>query len=123
MAVAWNASAAALRALHSALPLLMRAGRIVVLAGGKGAVPVAPSFMPEFDLDRYWQRHGLVAEKIVLEPMAGAAGPALMDAALAANADLLVLGAFGRTRLSEWMLGGVSRHMIKHSTVPLLMRH
>jgi nucleotide-binding universal stress UspA family protein len=123
VAVAWNASVAALRALHSALPLLMRAGRIVVLAGGKGAVPGAPSFMPGFDLDRYWQRHGLVAEKIVLEPMVGAAGPALMEAALAANADLLVLGAFGRTRLSEWMLGGVSRHMLEHSAIPLLMRH
>jgi nucleotide-binding universal stress UspA family protein len=121
--VAWNGSVAALRAMHSALPLLMRAGRIVVLVGGKGALPGTPSPMPNFDLDRYWQRHGLTAERVEMEPMEEAAGPALMNAALAAKADLLVLGAFGRTRLSEWMLGGVSRHMLEHSPIPLLMRH
>ena len=50
-------------------------------------------------------------------------GGALLSAAMAANVDLLVMGAFGHSRTREWVLGGVSRHMLAHSPIPLLMQH
>jgi nucleotide-binding universal stress UspA family protein len=33
------------------------------------------------------------------------------------------MGAYGRTRLSEWVLGGATRHMLQHASLPVLMRH
>jgi nucleotide-binding universal stress UspA family protein len=50
-------------------------------------------------------------------------GPALLEAAQEVAADLLVAGAYGRPRLAEWVLGGVTRHLLRHSTLPMLLRH
>lgn len=121
IALAWDGSASALRALHSALPLLVRSGRLVVLVGGKQA-PEPPG-LPPFDLDRYCERHELHVERVLFAPAVGPTGGALLSAAMAQNVDLLVLGAFGHSRMREWALGGVSRHMLGHSPIPLLMRH
>lgn len=121
IAVAWDGSASALRALHASLPLLVRSGRLIVLVGGK---PVhEPPHLPPFDLDRYCERHDLRVERVRFAPAVGPTGGALLSAAMAENVDLLVLGAFGHSRLREWALGGVSRHMLGHSPIPLLMRH
>ncbi|MBF6024844.1 universal stress protein [Lysobacter niastensis] len=121
IAVAWDGSTTALRALHAAMPLLQRAGRVIVLDGEKGR-----DFrlsLPTFDLDRYWERHDMAVERVRLTNAVGPIGGALLSEAVAANADLLVMGAFGHTRLREWALGGVSRHMLEHSPIPLLMAH
>ncbi|UNK49819.1 universal stress protein [Lysobacter sp. S4-A87] len=123
IAVAWDGSQAAAGALHAALPLLDRAKRIVALVG-KNMQPPAAARMPHVDLERQLARHGL---SCVREPVElghhETDGAALLHAALGVNADLIVLGAFGRTRLSEWVLGGVSRYMLEHSPLPILMRH
>lgn len=123
IAVAWNGSTAALRAMHAALPLLAQAGHVVVLVGGKSGLPPIQSRLANFDLDRYCERHGLAVERVRLNPSEDRTGATLLHAALTVNTDLLVMGAFGRTRLSEWILGGVSRHMLGHSPIPMLMRH
>ena len=120
IAVAWDASPSALRALHAALPLLVRANRIIVLSGAKAA---EEERLPMFDLDRYCERHDLRVEHVAFAPAVGPTGGALLSAAMAQNVDLLVLGAFGHSRLREWALGGVSRHMLAHSPIPLLMQH
>lgn len=51
------------------------------------------------------------------------AGPALMEAAHLQRADLLVMGGYGRSRFSEWMFGGATRHVLGQSSLPLLLRH
>lgn len=121
IALAWDGSAPALRALHAALPLLVRSGRLVVLSGGQPTR--APARLPPFDLDAYCERHQLRVERVRFAPPTGSTGGALLSAAMAANVDLLVLGAFGHSRVREWVLGGVSRHVLGHSPIPLLMRH
>jgi nucleotide-binding universal stress UspA family protein len=121
IALAWNGSASALRALHSALPLLLRSGRVVVLDGSRKK-RVAPR-LPAFDLDQFCSRHALRCERIALDAHGHISGGVLLSAAMAANADILVLGAFGHSRLHEWALTGVTRHMLAHSPIPLLMRH
>lgn len=119
IAVAWNGSAQAISALHAALPLLRFAGRVVMLSG-KASVPAA-GVVP-FDLDGWAARHDLRIEYLMLDDSRDI-GATLLDAAAEVSADLLVAGAYGRSRLAEWALGGVTRHLIRHSTVPLLLCH
>jgi nucleotide-binding universal stress UspA family protein len=123
IAIAWNGSAESARALHSALPLLRHASRIVLLSGERHAPFSAPRRNSEIDIARYleWQR--LRVERVNIEADGDYAGVAILEEAQRASADLLVLGAYGRTRFSEWFLGGVTRHMLEHATLPLLMRH
>ena len=50
-------------------------------------------------------------------------GAALLQAARAAGADLLVMGGYGRSRLRELVLGGVTRHVLTHAQLPVLLAH
>lgn len=119
VAIAWNGSVPAIRALHAALPLLVQASRVVVLAGH---VPEASSLRAAFPL-----QHWLEARVPHVEycPLAADAqhGEGILDAAHECGAELLVMGAYGRSRASEWLLGGVTRHMLAHADLPVLMRH
>ena len=119
VAVAWNGSVEAIRALHAALPVLQLARRIVVL---QGKTRPASLLLPEFALEGWCERHGLPVEYAWL-PGDRDEGEALLAGTHEAEAQLLVMGAYGHTRMSEWMLGGVTRHMLQHADLPLLTRH
>lgn len=123
IAIAWDGSPAAAGAVHAALPLMERARRVVALVAND-LPPPAVSRVPQVDLERHLARHGLSCNR---EPVDLGRheydGAPLLHAALDIGADLIVLGAFGRSRLSEWVLGGVSRYMLEHSQLPMLMRH
>ena len=119
IAVAWNGSLESIRALHAALPLLREAQRVVVLLG-KRKEPLAP--LPPFSLEDWCATRLSHVEYAPLDEDADD-GAAILAAAHAASAQLLVMGAYGRTRFSEWVLGGVTRHMLEHADLPLLMRH
>ncbi|HSR64059.1 MAG TPA: universal stress protein [Xanthomonadaceae bacterium] len=117
-AVAFNGSVESIRALHAALPLLREARRVVMLAGDRQQ-PLAP--LPDFPLEAWCERHLPHVEYAPLDP--GAEGAGILQAAQAAGAQLLAMGAYGRSRFSEWVLGGVTRHMLLNAGIPLLMRH
>ena len=119
VAVAWNGAAEAIAALHAALPLLQSARRVVVLSGE--AAPAAPGLVP-FDIDAWARCHQVEVEYLAMDRDEDV-GAALLAAAGEVSADLLVAGAYGRSRLAEWALGGVTRHLIRHATIPLLLRH
>jgi nucleotide-binding universal stress UspA family protein len=121
--VAWNASQEAIRAIHAATPLLARAKRIVVLKGRPREQFSEIGWKPEFDLARYFAREDLRFEQRELEATNDDAGIALLAAAASQNADLLVMGAYGRTRFSEWVFGGATRHVLAESSIPVFMRH
>ena len=78
---------------------------------------------PEFNLARYFAREDIAFEHRGLEAGADDAGIAILAAAASQGADLLVMGAYGRTRFSEWMFGGATRHVLAEATLPVLMRH
>jgi nucleotide-binding universal stress UspA family protein len=112
---AWNGSREAARAAHDALPFLTRgAGLVVLCAVGKEAGE---------DLDAaatMLARHGVpVRAERAGEPDAWA-GEILLDRAAAHGADLLVMGAYGHTRLRELVFGGATRHMLSHAKLPVL---
>lgn len=120
IAVAWNGSREASRAVADAMPLLRHAERVaVLLAKGEGRTGMA-------DLIRgHLARNGIYAEILAVE--AGAsdhdAGTAVLAEADAFSADLLVMGAYGRSRVRELVLGGATRHVLQHLPIPALMSH
>jgi nucleotide-binding universal stress UspA family protein len=123
IALAWNGTVEALRAIHAAQPLLQRARRIVILRGELRDAYAEIGWLPPFELNAYLAFHGLQAEIQGIAESGDAAGPALLDAAHLQRADLLVMGGYGRSRFSEWLLGGATRHLLGQSTLPLLLRH
>ncbi|MGN6519886.1 MAG: universal stress protein [Dokdonella sp.] len=123
VAIGWNHSPEAIRAIHAALPLLAAAGRIVVLSGKPREQPLKVGWMPEFDLGTYLRGHGLIVEDRELGASDADAGAALLGAAAECRADLLVMGAYGRARFSEWIFGGATRHVLAEAHIPVFLRH
>lgn len=120
--VAWNQSREATLAIRGALPLLARAERVLVLEGDLVENPFGLRYLPRFDLRAWLARHGIDAE---IRPFSGGKerGAALLDAARTEGADLVVMGAWGHSRIAELVLGGTTRHLFQHSDVPLLVAH
>ncbi|WP_142847443.1 universal stress protein [Telmatospirillum sp. J64-1] len=123
--VAWNGSREATRAVNDALPLLTRATQVNVLAvnpkPGKGAR--GHGEVPGADICLHLARHDVpaVCHHIGGEDMD--VGDMLLSRAAEEGADMMVMGAYGRTRLTELVLGGATRHIMQHMTVPVLFSH
>lgn len=119
--IAWNATTEAMRAVIGAMPLLRAADEVRVVtidatpsAAGHGEAPGA-------ELAHYLARHGAHAD---VDNRDGAGRPparAIADAALDMNASLIVMGAYGHSRLRERIVGGVTRTMLRQSRTPLLV--
>ena len=73
---------------------------------------------------RYLGRHGITATARHVRPLAGNVGDTLLREAREAGTGLLVMGAYGHSRLRELLLGGVTRHVLAHVAVtPVFMAH
>ena len=115
--VTWNGSREATRALHTALPVLERAGRVIVLSVDPGD----HRHLPGVDIAAHLARHGVRAEAIETSRDDIEVGDAVLSCAADLSADLLVMGAYGRSRVREWAMGSVTRNLLKHMTLPVLM--
>jgi nucleotide-binding universal stress UspA family protein len=119
--VAWNASREASRAVNDALPLLKRAKLVRILAinperaGSHGEQVGA-------DIALHLARHGVKTDVSVLGTDIAEADMLLSQLA-DFGADLVVMGGYGHSRARELVLGGVTRHMLRHMTVPVFMSH
>jgi nucleotide-binding universal stress UspA family protein len=120
IAIAWNGSTQSARAVHAALPLLQQARRIAILRVDDAD---AAGEVDRIEPDEFLRRHGLRCEHFDLQGRADDAGAALLAGAARIFADMLVLGAYGTGRFSEWIFGGVTRHVLQHVALPLFMRH
>ncbi|MBB6184322.1 universal stress protein [Oleiagrimonas soli] len=120
--VAWNGSREATLALRGARPLLARAAHVRILDGSDDAERVDPMRPPTLHLQEWLDRQGIAA---IIEPFRpeGASGPAIEARARDDDADLIVMGAWGRSRLAELVLGGATRHLFGQRTLPLLVAH
>lgn len=120
VAIAWNGSAEAARAVAAARPLLKRAAKVYLLAveeEGEGNCARAN------DLGMQLAWHGIAAEAVCFSPAGHAVGAALMLEAQKLRADLMVMGAYTHSRVMQMILGGVTRHALGHAKLPLLMAH
>ena len=121
--LAWNGSVQALRALHSALPILRRARQIHLLVS---PVPVHSSSIvcePEFSPERYLKLHGCPAQVTVLPPGQRPAEEAILNAAATLGADLLVMGAYGRKPPLQRPTRGATDFLLEQAPLPLFLRH
>ncbi|MCP5397428.1 MAG: universal stress protein [Sphingomonadaceae bacterium] len=120
--VGWDGSPEASRALRAAVPLLKKASSVMlatVTRDGKGLkFDLPPTSGAEF-----LSRHGISAEMLELPGKGGHPSEVLGHAALARGATVLVMGAYGQSRLLESMLGGVTHRMLADPPLPLLMAH
>jgi nucleotide-binding universal stress UspA family protein len=122
--VAWNGSREATRAVHDALPLLLRAKKttIVTLNGLKDERRA--NRIPGADIALVLARHGVRAEVAELDGIGDMPpGDMLRSRASQLNADLVVMGAYGHSRWQELVMGGATRSMLQSMTVPVLMSH
>ncbi len=117
--VAWDGSAPAARALTGALPFLQHAEQVHVVSWSEH--PRSAPFS-RVDAGAYLHAHGIAAE---LHHRKGTARVADELAALASSlvADLVVMGGYGHSRMSERIFGGTSRATLATLPVPLLMSH
>jgi nucleotide-binding universal stress UspA family protein len=116
--IAWRSGREAARAVRDSLPVLRRAQRIDVLTIG----PAEQDHLPGAEIAAYLARHGLAVETRANygedEP-----GEIILTIAREMSADLVVMGAYGRSRLRELILGGTTKHMLSHATMPLWLSH
>ncbi len=75
------------------------------------------------DLCRYLADHGMQAKPDRLQTEEGSEADILLSRIADFGADLLVMGCYGHTRLRELVLGGMTREILQHMTVPVLMSH
>ncbi len=121
--VAWDASRLATRAINDALPLLVRAKSVSVLAVNPHGGTDGDGQIPSADICLHLARHGVKAEAEHLYADDLDVGDILLDRAADIGADLIVSGAYGHARWRELVLGGVTRHLLRHMTVPVFLSH
>jgi nucleotide-binding universal stress UspA family protein len=117
--IAWKATREAARAVFDALPLLKSARNVQILevkedvAGAVRDTAIAAAL----------SRHGIKAAHRVSGAADITTGDEILSRLADASADLLVMGAYGHSRMREFMLGGVTRHISQHMTTPTLWSH
>jgi nucleotide-binding universal stress UspA family protein len=119
--IAWNGSAQAGRAVRAALPLLAATGEVLIAIVDEGAPPSGEA--QGADVGAWLARHDLAVTVRTVANAHEGAGQALLSLAADEGADLLVMGAYGHSRIRQFLLGGVTRHVLVNATIPVLMVH
>lgn len=121
IAVGWDGSRGAARAVSDALPFLRQAQAVEIVTdlGEKTLSDVAS---PE-GLRDHLARHGIGTQAHVEPAGQGDAGAALLRRAEQSGADLLVMGAYGQSKLREFVLGGATRIILANARTAVLMSH
>ena len=119
IAIGWDGKTAAAQAVSAALPYLARAEVVEILSVQR------PPMRAEATegLREYLALHGVSCTERLVDPGSKRIGEALLEAAGTGGADLLVVGGYGRGRLRESLIGGVTRHVIAHAGLAVLMVH
>lgn len=119
--VCWDGSRQAARAIADSMPLLERAGQVevVIVANEEGK----RDEIPGADMGEHLARHGL---KVDVKRIVGGdidVADALLSHAADSSTDFVVMGGYGHSRLREFVLGGVTRAILRSMTVPVLLSH
>jgi nucleotide-binding universal stress UspA family protein len=119
IAIGWDGKTAATQAVSAAIPYLAKADSVEILCVQR---PPLKAEATE-GLKEYLALHGIRSGERLIDPGHKRIGEALLSAATEGNADLLVVGGYGRGRLRESLIGGVTRHVIAHADVAVFMVH
>lgn len=122
LVIGWKDTREARRAVRDALPFLQQAKRVTIVeACGPSEAKTALGRLD--DLARYLAHHRIKAGPRVMLEQRGSGAEQLIEVAREERADLLVAGAYGHSRLGEWMFGGMTRELLATSPICCLMSH
>ena len=116
--VAWKDAPEARRAGSAALPFSGRADKVLVAAAGSEA-----RFEGAEEVSELLARHGAHVTTHLLDAPAGEVADTLLRFAKRENAALIVMGGYGRSRMREWLFGGVTRDILRNASLCCLMSH
>jgi nucleotide-binding universal stress UspA family protein len=121
--IAWDGSREAVRAVNDALPILHPAKKVTLMTVRAQTRDFQPDRIPMQNMIRHLARHGIVAEADHTLRGDNKIHDVLLSLTVDIAADLMVAGAYHRSPLREALIGGVSRGLLHHMTVPVLMSH
>jgi nucleotide-binding universal stress UspA family protein len=121
--VGWNAKRESIRAVADALPLLVKAEAVELLVVDHERHSSGHGQEPGADMARHLARHGVHVEvrRLSSGGEGEEVGRLLLSQAAAFCADLLVMGAYGHSQLSQWTFGSVTRTVLREAGLPVLM--
>lgn len=119
--IAWDFSQPAARAVADALPILRQAKKtsILIVTNEKNL----DSDHLGSELQKHLQCHGIEAVLETIDAKGRSIGDVLRNSVESKNADVLVMGAFGHSRIRDFVLGGATKSMIARPPVPILLSH
>lgn len=118
IAIAWDGSKEGACAVVAALPMLSQAEEVVIITAREGGDEAEPS-----DLARFLARHGVEGKTWAYTPGSESIAEGLLEQADHARADMLVMGAYGHSRLRERILGGATQGVLDSAKIAVLMMH
>lgn len=118
--IAWKPTREASRAVRLAMPILRKADRVVVLTIDNAEDPPSANddlaaWLRQHGVAKVEQRHDRDEDRV--------AGERIVDNAASVGADLIVMGAFGHSRLREFVFGGATRYVLDNAKLPVLLAH
>ncbi len=117
IAVAWNGSREAARAVSLAMPLLAAASTVSVMTMAGEKLELTGAHLLNFLSD-----HDIKAAHVEIKAGSNA-GKALLEGAKSVDADCLLMGAYGSSRGREMVFGGATQYVVDHANMPVLMAH
>jgi nucleotide-binding universal stress UspA family protein len=117
----WDGSRLAARALRDATPFLTQADILTIITINEEEGLVAEASAE--NLAKHLARHNVATKTIALSAARSDIQPTILSLAAEESIDMLVMGAYGHSRLQEFVVGGVTREMLRTMTVPTLMSH
>ena len=117
IAVAWNGTAESTAAVQNALPWMHKAEAVRILS----ATEYQRNGPSAEALATYLALHGIHAEMATFRPIDREVGRGMLAAAREFGADLMTMGAYSHSRLRQLILGGVTRHVLEHADLPVIM--
>ena len=122
--IGWNGTREAARAAHDALMVIEPTASVTVLTVERARHAADSPQVPGADMAEHLARHGLkVSAARTVTDRTISYADAILAHASDTGADLLVTGGYGHSRARELILGGVSRELLDHMTLPVLMSH
>lgn len=122
--IAWKDTRESRRAAHDALPFLKGAAEVLLTEVVESPAAVAASEARLADVAAHLSRHGVKSRaSVAVEETDSAAAEQLLDLAARQGAELIVAGAYGHTRLQEWVFGGFTRALLAQSAIAVLFSH
>lgn len=121
--IAWDGSRESARAVWDALPFLVRADEVRLITVNTEKTELRGAQLPGTELAAVLARHGVNCQVSQSVAKDLSVADEILSRTADFGSDLLVMGGFGHSRIREYVLGGVTREILKHMTLPVLMSH